>query len=113
MTPIAFTLSHWSNHCKEYVARITGPDEKFKFSREFVRPSNRRWSRSGKNGYTDFVVSVPGLYEIQEPSTGIYGGQGARRYFRINEDGATESVTFEEALAAVGSQIAKAVKVDV
>lgn len=87
MRAISIKLTHWANHCKEYLAKLTGPDEKFTFQRQFVSAAERNWSRSGKGGTTVFETSDPGVYEIQEPSTGCYGGVNARRYFQLTETG--------------------------
>ena len=113
MSAIEITLCHWANHCKEYVAKITGLDPKFGLSRQFQRASERRWSRSGKQGDTVFVVCDPGFYEIQEPATGVYGSKGARRWFHLSESGEATSVSEAEVYAAFGKPIQKVNKVSI
>jgi hypothetical protein len=113
MKPIEIELTHWPNHCTEYVARLSGLDEKFVFAREFIRPDRRIWSSSGNSGYTYYVVLQAGIYEIQEPATGVYGGDEARRWFRLAEDGTIEKLNKKQVLAAFGSPAADAVRVDI
>lgn len=113
MTPIKINLQHWANHCKDYIAEIIGTDPKFTFRREFIRPFSRNWSRSGKGGNTDFIVDKPGIYEIQEPSTGVYGGEEARRYFRLNESGEVVKLSKDEVLASFGVNGQKPISVEV
>lgn len=103
--PIKITLTHWANHCKEYVARIDGLHEKFGLARTFQPAAERRWSRSGKNGVTDFVISAPGFYEIQEPETGGYGGKDCRRWFQLTEAGEVIDCSEKEIYAAFNKQI--------
>ena len=89
----------WINHQpsggKEWVARIVGPDPKYKFAREFLPQYGRKWSRSGRTGDTGYLVEEGALYEANIP-------WGGRVIFRI-VDGDVEEVSLADALRLVKS----------
>lgn len=73
--PVKLELSLNPQKKKTYVARITGRDEKYKVSREFLRPtvtdragSPKRWRMTWSLG--------DGLYETQD-------AEGVRRHLRV------------------------------
>lgn len=101
--PVKLSITRWPNHTKEYIARIDGVDDKYDLNRVFESPSSRNWSRSGKHGTTDFEIDTPGIYEIQEPSTGVYDGKSARRWVEITDSGDVIPKTKDEVYSTFGA----------
>lgn len=83
-TEYTLQLSRWTNHAKEWAAKITGLDPKYGFQRVFMPVVARDWARSGKTGTTTVQLDGPGFYEISDPKTGEYGHQ-ARKFFKLTE----------------------------
>lgn len=81
-------LLHWQTHGREWIAKITGFDEKYIYQREFCPVVEKDWSRSGKNGDTCFWIKEKGYYEIREPKTG--GAYRGFYYWDGNSDEITE-----------------------
>jgi hypothetical protein len=83
------TVQRWSNHAKEYVARITGSHPTYRYVREFCPMYSKSWSRSGKGGTSTFEVTEHGYYEISDPRTGCYG-RDARDFWKWDGNEWTE-----------------------
>lgn len=67
---VLFDVRHQPSGGKEWVARIVGRHPKWKFEREFVSPTARKWSGSGKTGTTTFELEEGAIYEVNEPWRG-------------------------------------------
>jgi hypothetical protein len=67
---------------KTWLARITGPDERWGVAREFLRPVSKNTSRSGRTGSVTYEAG-PGVYERREGRNRLRGGNG---FFRITAD---------------------------
>lgn len=76
-------VNRWLNHGKEWVAKVSGIDPKYGFKRDFVTPSERNWSRSGKQGDTSFRLTTPGIYQVSDPDVGQYG-KAAYKYITFD-----------------------------
>ena len=89
---------------KTWLARITGPDDRFGVAREFVRATERNASRSGRTGQASYLIG-PGVYERHEGRNRLAGNNG---FFRVTADGAVEDLAGAkaalEALSATGSE---------
>lgn len=99
--PIELTLTHWANHAKEWVALLTGPDEKYGFTREFCRTLQRNWSRSGKSGNTIFLLEYAGWYEVSDPDVGKYG-RDARKFIHVSSDSEITEVSLRDVQIGLG-----------
>lgn len=94
-------LTRWLTHGKEWIARVSGRDPKYGFTRDFVSPSDRNWSRSGKNGDTRFKLTRPGIYQVSDPGVGQYGKEG---YKYITFDGKDVVVVSRDKFTALAEQ---------
>lgn len=100
-TPVVYTLTRWANHAKEWAALISGPSHQYGVALTFMPVADRRWSRSGKNGETDVLLTHSGYYQISDPGVGKYDRE-ARRYLRVDahgrvEDGVSEDDAWKQA----------------
>ena len=64
------TLNHQPSGGKEWVAEIVGIDSKFGFKREFLNPTEKNWSSSGRTGETVYQIEENKIYEYNEPWKG-------------------------------------------
>ena len=80
---------------RQWVARITGLDDKYKFNREFIQPQ-RDYSRAnsaGSRGIYEYFFLSPGVYEVSEPLS----WKRTDRYFvRATSDGQTQRISEQE-----------------
>lgn len=84
-----------------WIAKITGPDPKYHFKREFCRKDKSGLSGSGRSGVIRFEMQGPGLYEFR----GFCVGSTAKNwewsgFALVTEDGMTE-ITHQQALEIV------------
>lgn len=93
--PIRYEITRWTNHAKEWVAKITGLSAKFGFEREFCPVVERNWSSSGKSGTTVVLINSDGYYQVSSPSTGKYG-HDARFFIKVENGEILENITAEE-----------------
>jgi len=68
---VKIEVVHEPSGGKEWVAKITGKDAKYIYAREFERAIDRRWSSSGKSGFTIYELK-DGIYEVNVPWHGRY-----------------------------------------
>lgn len=83
-------VNHQPSGGREWVAEITGRHPKFQFERKFLTPVDRKWSSSGKTGWTFFEVEEGKIYQVQEPFKG--------RYFITIRDGKEQILDVAEVL---------------
>src|SRR5690606_26004294 len=86
-------VNHQPSGGKEWVAKSVGLHPKFKFNREFLNPTERKWSSSGKTGTTYFRLKEGEIYEVNEPWKG--------RYFVKVESGEVVVITADAVLNSV------------
>lgn len=89
---------------KPWVARITGPDPKFGFCREFVSgiADYSRSNRPGTRGvYYHFELS-DGVYEVKGGTS--WASAGERWFVRV-ADGKGEQITMSQVLEAVAGKV--------
>lgn len=92
---------------RPWVARITGPDERFGLAREFIEPRRdyREASNSGRGVILVFALR-PGIHEVKEITSGRYF---ERRFVTVTPDGkirATTSLELFELTGVHGANIA-------
>jgi len=63
-------IRHQPSGGSEWVAELVGADPKFEFKRNFLKPIEKEWSRSGKTGLTTYEISEDKIYEYNEPWRG-------------------------------------------
>jgi len=80
--------NHQPSGGKTWMAKITGKHPKFNFNREFVKPTEKRHSSTGKTGVDIFTLENDGYYELEEAWKG-------RQYFRF-ENGEIKEISKEE-----------------
>ena len=73
---------------KTWLARITGPDDRWGVDREFIHATERSTSRSGMTGTATYVVG-PGVYERREGRRSLRGRNG---FFAVADDGKIETL---------------------
>ena len=93
--PVTLEINHSSKQ-KEWIAEITGTDKKYKYKREFIRPTKKDWSSSGKNGTTTFELEEGKVYDIS-PSY-------KRRYFAKVENGQIVKIDEGDVLSYIGEE---------
>lgn len=79
---------------KAWVARLTGLDDRYKFTREFVR-GQKDYSQAnsiGSRGVYIYYALTPGVYEVNAPMS----WSRTDRYFCRIKDGQAIRMTFEE-----------------
>ncbi len=83
-----------------WIARITGPDPKYTFAREFCPKNTSGMSRSGRSGVLRFTVSVPGLYQFRHFCVGSTARNWEWSGFAVlDAAGGYADVSREDALA--------------
>lgn len=80
MKKALLTLNHQPSGGKTWVARVTGRDEKFTFSREFLHIFAATRSGSGKTGTNSYELVQGEVYEAQEAWHG-------RAFYIVDADG--------------------------
>jgi len=95
MTTVEIVLDVCTPEGKTWLARITGPDQRFGVAREFISPAERNTSRSGRTGTLTYVTG-PGIYERREGRHSLKHRNG---FFRVTADGTIEPL--ESAKAAL------------
>lgn len=86
-----------------WVARITGPDPKWKLAREFVERAGHV-SRSGRSGSFTWEITEPGFYELRgvQYAAGIASiGTLDSGFIKVGADGTVERVSKAAVIAAV------------
>jgi hypothetical protein len=63
-------IRHQPSGGSEWVAELVGADPKFEFKRNFLKPIEKEWSRSGKTGLTMYEIEEGKIYEYNEPWRG-------------------------------------------
>lgn len=91
----------WTSHGTSWCAKVTGYGPKG-FERSFCKTVRSEVSRSGKNGSKWVELLGTGLYEVQNPDTGLYGAE-AREWFVLHQDGRVEPLTKKAAVALAKS----------
>lgn len=80
---------------RQWVARITGLDDKYRFKRDFLRPQ-RDYSRAnsaGSRGIYEYYFLPPGIYEVSDPRS----WRRVERYFiRATSDGKAVRISEQE-----------------
>lgn len=88
-------LREFGNIRRPWVARITGPDARWGFRREFVRPKTdyAHANGVGTRGIKLWFVLGPGVYEVGTFTTWTH----EERYFaRVDDDGSIERIARDE-----------------
>jgi len=67
---------------KTYIAELLSDDDYYGFERDFIAPTARNNSRSGKTGTWTYEIGRDGVYEIQDFKT--------RRYIQVDGGEATD-----------------------
>lgn len=84
-----------------WIAKITGPDPKFGFSRRFMPKDTSGLSRSGASGYITFEMGGDGLYEWRNFCVGSTPSNWKSSGFCVVEGETVRKITKAEALEMV------------
>jgi hypothetical protein len=87
------TLNYYESD-RPYIAKITGPHEKYKINREFQNPDDKDLSGSKKTGNITFNLKA-GIYEIKQSYD-----KNRKNYFMV-ENGEKKSISYEEVLKKI------------
>lgn len=90
---VRIAMNHQPSGGNTWLARITGPDPKYKLKREFLTPTEKNHSSSGKTGTDIWHIRKDGFYEFNE-------AWKDRGFFKI-ENGELSHVTRDEVLMTV------------
>lgn len=87
-----------------WVAEITGPSEKYRFERKFLR-AKKDYSRANGKGsrgvYAEYILESGRYYDVQRQIT---WGRSARYFCTVTEDGDIRTVDESEVCSAFGVQ---------
>lgn len=86
------------NKSKPWVARLTGLDEQYGFSRQFMHApcDYSRASGTGARGVYKYYALEPGIYEVNERTS----WKSVRRYFiRVSDNATYTEIGHEEVIA--------------
>jgi hypothetical protein len=92
---VVLKLNHYSSN-KEWVAKITGKDSQYRFTREFLRSSEGDWSGSGKTGVSYYELE-DGIYQFKSPYDNIYFIQVQNGEWKILEQSDVEAFFEQQA----------------
>lgn len=90
---VEIVMNHQPSGGKTWLARITGPDPKYKLKREFLTADEKRHSSSGKTGTDYWHIRQDGIFEYDEAWKN-------RGFFRI-EAGEFISMSRDEVILTV------------
>lgn len=87
-----------------WVAEVTGPDEKYRLKREFLRPKldySRANSKGSRGIFAEYILETGKLYEVKSQVT----WNRVEQYFCIvNDQGDIEEIDEEIACHSVGAE---------
>lgn len=87
------SINHQPSGGREWVAEITGRDQRYGVARKFLVAIDASWSSSGKTGSTIFELEAGKLYQVK-PSW-------KDRYYLAFQDGETWTPTTQEVQQAL------------
>lgn len=88
-----------------WLAKITGLDSKFGFTREFVKKSTAGLSGSGRSGSIYWEITEDGIYEWRKFCIGSTAKNWKSNGFCVISDGSICEITKAEVVALVSSSV--------
>ncbi|WP_276973726.1 hypothetical protein [Ferrimicrobium acidiphilum] len=88
-----------------WLAKITGPDPKFGFTRQFVKKDTSGLSGSGRSGSIRWDITENGIYEWRKFCIGSTSRNWESSGFCVIEDGSVREITKSAAIELVSKSV--------